>query len=89
MCSSREVHNVRRDTDAASLAMRTNIEIDDELSSDAMSATGLSTKRATADAGLRTLVRLRGQVEALENLAGLAWEGDLSEMRESRLSDAS
>jgi Arc/MetJ family transcription regulator len=69
--------------------MRTNIEIDDGLLSDAMSATGLSTKRATVEAGLRTLVRLHGQVEALENLAGLGWDGDLSAMRESRLPDVS
>ena len=36
--------------------MRTNIEIDDELMSQAMAATGLSTKRATVEEGLRLLV---------------------------------
>ena len=39
--------------------MRTNIEIDDELLSQAMTATGLATKRATVEEGLRLLVRLR------------------------------
>ena len=33
--------------------MRANIEIDDELLSQAMMATGLSTKRATVEEGLR------------------------------------
>lgn len=65
--------------------MRTNIEIDDELLAAAMAATGLRTKRAAVEEGLRTLVRLRSQVEAFENLGGLGWEGNLDEMREGRL----
>ncbi len=64
--------------------MRTNIEIDDDLLAAAMAATGLSTKRATVEEGLRVLVRLRGQVEALEDMKGLGWEGDLDEMRQGR-----
>jgi Arc/MetJ family transcription regulator len=64
--------------------MRTNIEIDDELLSQAMRATGLPTKRATVEEGLRLLVRLRKQVEALADLKGLGWEGDLDEMRKGR-----
>lgn len=64
--------------------MRTNIEIDDELLSQAMAATGLSTKRATVEEGLRLLVRIRKQVKALAELKGLGWEGDLDEMRQGR-----
>lgn len=64
--------------------MRTNIEIDDELLSHAMTATGLTTKRATVEEGLRLLVRLRGQMRALADIKGLGWEGDLNEMRRSR-----
>ena len=64
--------------------MRTNIEIDDELLSRAMMASGLSTKRATVEEGLRLLVRLRSQVEALAQLEGVGWEGDLEEMRRGR-----
>ncbi|HYS90786.1 MAG TPA: type II toxin-antitoxin system VapB family antitoxin, partial [Bradyrhizobium sp.] len=45
--------------------MRTNIEIDDELLSQAMRAAGLSTKRATVEEGLRLLVRVRKQAKAL------------------------
>jgi Arc/MetJ family transcription regulator len=63
-------------------AMRTNIEIDDELLASAMKATGLPTKRATVEQGLRLLVRLRRQKQALEELRGLGWEGDLDKMRE-------
>lgn len=67
--------------------MRTNIEIDDKLLMQAMKATGLSTKRATVEEGLRLLVRMRKQVKALANLEGLGWEGDLDEMREGRRFD--
>jgi Arc/MetJ family transcription regulator len=65
--------------------MRTNIEIDDELLSQAMKAAGLSTKRATVEEGLRLLVRVRKQAKALAKLKGLGWEGDLDEMRRGRL----
>jgi Arc/MetJ family transcription regulator len=64
--------------------MRTNIEIDDDLLSQAMTAAGKSTKRATVEAGLRLLVRVRKQAEALAELKGLGWEGDLDEMRQDR-----
>jgi Arc/MetJ family transcription regulator len=64
--------------------MRTNIEIDDELLAQAMTAAGLSTKRATVEEGLRLLVRVRKQAEALVELKGLGWEGDLDEMRQGR-----
>ena len=64
--------------------MRTNIEIDDDLLAAAMAATGFPTKRATVEEGLRLLVRLRGQVEAFDDLAGLGWDGDLDAMREGR-----
>jgi Arc/MetJ family transcription regulator len=64
--------------------MRTNIEIDDELLSQAMTAAGLSTKRATVEKGLRLLVRVRKQAKALAELKGLGWEGDLDKMRQGR-----
>ena len=64
--------------------MRTNIEIDDELLSEAMAAAGLPTKRATVEEGLRLLVRVRRQAAALADLKGLGWEGDLDEMRQRR-----
>jgi Arc/MetJ family transcription regulator len=67
--------------------MRTNIEIDDDLLAAAMSASGLPTKRATVEEGLRLLVRLHGQVEGLADMEGLGWEGSLDDIREGRQPD--
>jgi Arc/MetJ family transcription regulator len=64
--------------------MRTNIEIDDKLLSQAMRVAGLSTKRATVEEGLRLLVRIGKQVETIAELRGLGWEGDLDDMRRGR-----
>ncbi len=64
--------------------MRTNIEIDDALLSQAMIAAGLSTKRATVEESLRLLVRVHEQGRALADINGLGWEGDLDEMRQGR-----
>ena len=69
--------------------MRTNIEIDDKLMAQAMRLTGLSTKRAAVEEGLRLLVRIRKQAKALKALEGLGWEGDLDEMRQGRRADRS
>lgn len=69
--------------------MRTNIEIDDGLMTQAMAATGLSTKRATVEEGLRLLVRIGRQTRALAELKGAGWEGDLDEMRQNRLAEPS
>ena len=65
--------------------MRTNIDIDDELLSRAMKATGLPTKKATVEEGLHLLVRIREQVRAARSLKGIGWEGNLSTMREGRM----
>jgi len=64
--------------------MRTNIEIDGILLSRAMAASGLTTKKATVEEGLRMLVRVRKQAKALASMKGLGWDGDLGEMRHSR-----
>jgi Arc/MetJ family transcription regulator len=63
--------------------MRTNIEIDDELMAQALKLSGLPTKRAVVEEGLRLMVRLRKQARALKALKGLGWEGDLDEMRQA------
>ena len=65
-------------------AMRTNIEIDDKLMAEALKLTGLPTKKAVVEEGLRLMVRLRKQARALKSLKGLGWEGDLGEMRRGR-----
>ncbi|HXU24403.1 MAG TPA: type II toxin-antitoxin system VapB family antitoxin [Tepidiformaceae bacterium] len=56
--------------------MRTTIEIDDDLLRDAQAASGLGTKRAVVEEGLRLVVRKR----AMDELRGLRgkiefWDG--------------
>ena len=69
--------------------MRTNIDIDDELMAQAMKLTGLPTKRAAVEEGLKLLVRVRKQGQGLKALKGLGWEGDLDAMRQDGPSDRS
>jgi Arc/MetJ family transcription regulator len=64
--------------------MRTNIDIDDALIAEAMAATGQSTKKATVEEALRSVVRWHRQKKAFDDLTGLGWEGDLEEMRRDR-----
>lgn len=64
--------------------MRTNVEIDDALIERVMAATGLPTKRAAVDAGLRALLRLEEQKEILALAGRVRWEGDLDALREGR-----
>ncbi|MGA9867690.1 MAG: type II toxin-antitoxin system VapB family antitoxin [Acetobacteraceae bacterium] len=60
--------------------MRTNIDLDDALIAEAMAITGLSTKKATVEEALRRLVRNNRQREAIEDMRGMGWEGDLDTM---------
>lgn len=61
--------------------MRTNIDIDDELMADALEATGLTTKKAAVELGLRTLIQLKRE-EGIKSYRGrLEWSGDLDDMR--------
>ncbi|HTA68034.1 MAG TPA: type II toxin-antitoxin system VapB family antitoxin [Bryobacteraceae bacterium] len=64
--------------------MRTNIEIDDKLMRDALRASGLKTKRAAVEQGLRTLLRLSRQSEIRRLRGKLDWQGDLNAMRSDR-----
>ncbi|MBO9621515.1 MAG: type II toxin-antitoxin system VapB family antitoxin [Sphingomonas sp.] len=63
--------------------MRTNIEIDQGLVAQVMRAIGAKTKREAVDTALRETLRLRQQ-EALLQLWGIGWDGDLDEMRTSK-----
>jgi len=66
--------------------MRTNIEIDDKLISDAMRLSGARTKKAAVEAGLRLLAQTHAQA-AIRKLRGkIKWEGDLSRSRRTRVS---
>jgi Arc/MetJ family transcription regulator len=64
--------------------MRTNIVIDDKLMAAAMRATGLKTKRAVVELGLRQLVQFSAQARILELKGKVHWEGDLDAMRRDR-----
>jgi Arc/MetJ family transcription regulator len=64
--------------------MRANIVIDNSLMRQAMKATGLSTKKAVVEEGLRMLIKVKGQ-EGIRRLRGkVEWEGDLVAMSERR-----
>ena len=66
-------------------AVRTNIEIDDDLLAEAMKVTGLATKRAAVDEALRRVVDAHRRREAIRKMKGLGWDGDLDEMRRDSL----
>ena len=67
--------------------MRTNVEIDDELLRKAMKASGKPTKKAVVEEALRLVVQLKRQETGLRKLWGIGWEGNLDEMRSTRLPD--
>lgn len=61
--------------------MRTNIVIDDELMKRALRASGLKTKRAVVEEGLRLLEQVHRQAGVRRLRGKVAWKGDLNEMR--------
>lgn len=65
--------------------MRTNIELDDALIAKALRLTGLKTKRAAVEEGLRTLIRLREQRDVLRLAGKVRWSGDLDASRPGRV----
>jgi len=67
--------------------MRTNIDIDENLIAEAMKITGLASKKATVEEGLRRIIRSARQRKALQELDGIGWEGDLDAMRTGRFID--
>ncbi len=69
--------------------MRTNIVIDNSLMRQAIKATGLSTKKAVVEEGLRLLIKVKGQEGARRLRGKVAWEDDLGAMREGRIKAAS
>ena len=64
--------------------MRTNIDLDDKLLAKAKKILGTSTKKATVEKALRQIIEdYRGR-QAIANLRGIGWVGDLEEMRRDR-----
>lgn len=65
--------------------MRTNIDIDDDLMSEALRRSGFPTKRAAVEEGLRLLIQTRRQ-PAIRRLRGkVTWTGDLEDSRAGRV----
>ncbi len=61
--------------------MRTNIEIDDQLMSEALKASGAATKREVVELGLKTLVQLKRQQQVRKLRGQIRWQGDLEAQR--------
>ncbi|OGW83963.1 MAG: transcriptional regulator of the Arc/MetJ class [Omnitrophica bacterium RIFCSPHIGHO2_02_FULL_51_18] len=64
---------------------RTNIVLDESLVGKAKHLTGLKTMREVVHLALRELVRHHRQKDILKLKGHIHWEGDLSEMRKSRM----
>jgi Arc/MetJ family transcription regulator len=65
--------------------VRTNIDIDDRLMRQAMRRSGVRTKKAAVEAGLRLLAETHAQ-GAIRRLRGkVRWEGDLDQSRLGRV----
>ena len=63
--------------------MRTTIEIDDALMTEAQKASG-QTKKQTVEQALRLLVRLRRQDDVGAAFGKYRWRGNLAESRKGR-----
>jgi Arc/MetJ family transcription regulator len=61
--------------------MRTNVVLDDELISSALKASGLKTKKAAIEEGLKLLVQVKSQTKIRDFRGKLKWSGYLDEMR--------
>ena len=66
---------------------RTNIVIDDDLVAKAMKRYGLTSKRAAVELALRRLVGDAMDRNDALTMEGSGWEGDLDEMRRSKIED--
>ena len=67
--------------------MGTQVEIDQALLDETMAAAGIGTPAATVEEALRRLLKDFQLHQAIEDLAGMGWEGDLDDMREGRFHD--
>lgn len=65
--------------------VRTNVVIDERLLRKVMDLYGLRTKREAIDFALRYAARADERKKKTLALEGIGWEGDLEEMRRSRV----
>ncbi len=61
--------------------MRTNVVIDDQLMKGALKASGLKTKKAAIEAGLKLLLKFKRLSKIRKYRGKLNWAGNLDEMR--------
>ncbi len=66
--------------------MRTNIDIDDVLMNRALKASGLPTKKAAVEEGLRLLIRMRDQGGVRELFGRIPLDLNLNRSRQGRRS---
>jgi len=64
---------------------RTNIDIDDDACAQVMARFGLATKREAVNFALRHLALAPMSVKEARAMRGTGWEGDLDEVRASRV----
>jgi Arc/MetJ family transcription regulator len=64
--------------------MRTNVDINDELMETALRESGLRTKRAVVEEGLRLVIERHRRKKLIDAFGKYPWEGDLAEMRRWR-----
>ena len=64
---------------------RTNIDLDDHLVNEVIRRYGLATKKQAVDLALRRLIGVPLTASERRELEGSGWEGDLDEMRRSRV----
>lgn len=64
---------------------RTNVDIDDEACAEVMRRYLLKTKREAINFALRALAAEPCTIDEARRLRGSGWEGDLGELRTSRL----
>ena len=64
--------------------MRTNVVIDDELMESAVKSSGLKTKKAVIEEGLKLLVQRSRQTKVRAFRGKLKWSGDLDELRKDK-----
>ena len=65
--------------------LRTNIELDEDLVDEAMRLTHIKTKKELVNVAIRELVAKAKRRRILEVEGKVEWEGDLHDMRKSRV----
>lgn len=65
--------------------MKTHLDLDELLLTEAMQRGGHGTKRAAVNAALAEYINLRRRRELLALRGQVRWDGDLAEMRKNRV----